>query len=133
SPGISRIRMNTSAAAPTSVGITSSTRLVTYWYIPSSHSLFVVQAPRAPLPDGTRTTRVRSTVRRLIQPDIGEILVDIVARTDLPAVHVGAFRDLAVPPDHRELPRLGVDDAGFVLPHQRSLLGEVGLAQHPVV
>ncbi len=89
SPGISRIRMNTSAAAPISVGITSSTRLAMYWYIPSSRSLFVVQAPRVPFLDGTRNTRVRSTVRRLVQPDIRQVLVDIVARTDLPACDVG--------------------------------------------
>src|SRR5689334_22470233 len=101
SPGISRIRMNTSAAAPIKVGITSSTRLVMYWY-------------------------TCSAVRCFVQPDIRQVLVDVVARTDLPAVHIGTLGDFAVPPDHRKLPRLCIDDASLVLSHQRTLLGEVG-------
>ena len=59
SPGIRRIRMNTSAAAPISVGITSRTRFAMYWYISSVPRPVLRGGGAGPPCDGTRETRFR--------------------------------------------------------------------------
>src|SRR5690242_21299372 len=67
-----------------------------------------------------------------IQPDCREVLVDVVARADPEAFHVAAVRHDAIAPQQECLMRFGIEDALFELPHQRALLREIRLAQHPV-
>src|SRR5258708_29898913 len=73
SPGIRRIRTNTSAAAPTSVGTTSSTRFTIYRYILCVRSW------------SRRRARQRMRTGLLIEPYIGQVLIDVVARADPPS------------------------------------------------
>ena len=49
---------------------------------------------------GVRRTVRLQTLRRLIlvDPYVGQVLVEVVARADLPALHIGAVRDDPVPP-----------------------------------
>ena len=85
SPGIRRIRTNTSAAAPNSVGTTSSTRFTIYRYILYFRSWSRRRAPQ----------RMRTGL--LIEPHVGQVLIDVVARADLPALHIGAQRHDPIP------------------------------------
>src|SRR5690348_4746503 len=68
-----------------------------------------------------------------VQPDRRQILVQVVARADLPALYVGPVRDDAVPPQHRKLVRFGVDDVLFEFPHQSALPASIGLVQHGLI
>jgi hypothetical protein len=63
--------------------------------------------------NGTRSLPVRP----IDQPDIGQILVDEVARPDLPAMHIRPLGDHPIPPEHRKLVCLGIDDARLILSH----------------
>src|ERR1041384_3339120 len=87
--------------------------------------------PQSSWPGQARTnpamTMVVSHASSLIQPDVGQILVHVVARPDLPALHVAVMRDLPVPPGHHQRMHLGAQHLGLVLPHQAALLGGVGL------
>src|SRR5260370_12992933 len=97
SPGIRRIRTNTSAAAPTSVGTTSSTRFTIYRYILCVRSW------------SRRRARQRMRTGLLIEPYIGQVLIDVVAPAHPPSPPLGAhrpapaplaFSPLIVPPIH---------------------------------
>src|SRR5262245_5753974 len=73
------------------------------------------------------------TVSLLVEPDAGQILVDVVARRDLPALEVRAMGDDAVPPQRDEVVRLLVEHPLFVGAHDPLLLGDVAGAVHGVV
>src|SRR5260370_4507150 len=108
SPGMRRISTKTSAAAPARVGIARSSRCTMYRYI----------AP----PDGESGLGC-STAWLLIQPNVREILVDVVARTDLPALHVGPVGDDPIPPRRHDRVGLSVEDVGLAFaPHAAQLL-----------
>src|SRR6266478_6794604 len=121
SPGIRRIRTNTSAAAPTSVGTTSSTRFTIYRYILCVRSW------------SRRRARQRMRTGLLIEPYIGQVLIDVVARADLPSLHIGAQRHDPVPVGYHQLVRLRIEHVLLELAHQRALLRAVGLVQHLLV
>src|SRR5918996_1836123 len=103
SPGIKRSMRNTSTATPSSVGTISAAR----WKMKRS------------------TGCVR---RRLLNPDGREILVEVVARGDVPAFHLGVKDDDPMPPD-------GGDDIGLLervaleLPQSRDAFGAVQLTR----
>ena len=48
-------------------------------------------------------------VHLLVQPDIRQILIEVMARADLPAFHVGPHRHDAIPPGHHQLVRANID------------------------
>src|SRR5215469_9985579 len=64
-----------------------------------------------------------TVIALLIQPDRRQILVQVMARTDLPALHVISVGDDPVPPQHRKLVRLGIDHVPLEFSHQTTLLG----------
>jgi len=68
-----------------------------------------------------------------IEPDRRQVLVDELARADLPALDIGAIRHDPIPPQYADLVRLGVQHVFFEVANQVPLLGEIGLAQHPLV
>src|SRR5271165_3742780 len=105
-----RISRKTRAAAPTRVGITSSNRFMMYRYIslPSAASL-------------------------LVEPDGRQILVQVMARADLPALHIGPVRDDTVPPRRHEHMRLGIEHVVLEFAHQGALFGEIGLMQQLLI
>src|SRR5271169_7263291 len=109
SPGMRRISRNTRAAAPMRVGITSSSRFIMYRYIAS--------APAAPF-------------RLPVQPDRCQVLIQVMARADLPALDVRPIGDDPVPPQHRKLVRFAVDHVLLELAHQDALFSGIGLVQH---
>src|SRR5262249_23886176 len=121
SPGVSRISTNTTAAAPTSGGIRSSPRFTTYLCILCVRS----------------SLRPRQASRRggglLVEPHVGQVLIEVVARTDLPSLHVGAQRNDPVPVGHHHLVRLGIEHALLEIAHQRALLRAVRLTQHLLI
>src|SRR5260370_20930581 len=108
SPGIRRIRTNTSAAAPTSVGTTSSTRFTIYRYILCVRSW------------SRRRARQRMRTGLLIEPYIGQVLIDVVARAHLPSPHIGAPRHHPVPVGYHQLVRLRSEHLLLGLPHHRA-------------
>src|SRR5712691_9053309 len=65
-----------------------------------------------------------------IEPDGRQVLIEEMARADLPPLHIRLVWDDAVPPYHPDLVRLGVDHVFLELAHQGALLGKVGLAEH---
>src|SRR5262245_2646534 len=105
SPGMSRIRTKTSAAAPTSVGMASRSRVTTYRYI----------------------------CRLLVQPDIREVLVQVVAGTDLPAAHVGPLGNDAEPVRCDDAVGHRVERVDLVGAHGGTLRLGIALVQHLVV
>ena len=69
----------------------------------------------------------------LSQPDVAEVLVDVVAWADLPSAHDGAVRDDPVPPTAGdELMRLIVQGAFLEFTHDPSLLCRVAGAVHGI-
>src|SRR5258708_6920027 len=121
SPGIRRIRTNTSAAAPTSVGTTSSIRFTIYRYILCVRSW------------SRRRARQRMRTGLLIEPYIGQVLIDVVARADLPSLHIGAQRHDPGPGGYPPLLRPRITHRLLELPPQLALLLPVGLVQHLLV
>src|SRR5262252_3971508 len=126
SPGISRISTNTTAAAPTSVGIRSSTRFTIYLCI-----LCVRSSASMPVSGCGRASRRGGGL--LVEPHVGQVLIEVVARTDLPSLYVGAQRNDPVPVGHHHLVRLGIEHALLEIAHQRPLLRAVRLTQHLLV
>src|SRR6266446_6431512 len=123
SPGIRRISKKTSAAAPTRVGITSRIRFTMYRYIASALSSLM---------SAKRPVSVASfpVISLFVEPHGGQVLIEVVARADLPALDVRPMGDDPVPPQHRKLVRFTVDHVLLELAHQGALLGRVGLVQH---
>src|ERR1700704_5969162 len=68
----------------------------------------------------------------LIQPDVRQILVQIVARADLPAFHIRPVGDDPIPPGQHQLVRLDIHDVLGELEHQLLLLRRVGLVHRLV-
>src|SRR5690242_11071703 len=104
SPGTTRSTKKVSTATPSSVGIMRISRLMTYFSM------------RAPLSAGS-----------FVEPDAGEILVEIVARHDLPALQLLVVGDDAPVPDDRRDEGL-VQQLRFELAHQLGALRLVGRA-----
>src|SRR5262245_28794973 len=68
-----------------------------------------------------------------IEPDRGQILVEKMARADLPALHIGAAGNDPVPPESHDFMRFIVERMFFVLPHQQALSYRIGLVQHLLI
>ena len=66
------------------------------------------------------------------QPHVAEVLVDVVAWADLPALDVGTVRNDPVPPQGEELMRLFVEGPLLELAHDPTLVGGVGGAVYLV-
>src|SRR5215831_16405732 len=64
------------------------------------------------------------------EPDGRQILVEEMARADLPALDVGAVGNDPVPPQGQDLVRLVVERVFLKLAHQHPLLRRIGLVQH---
>src|ERR1044071_97733 len=111
SPGMRRISTKTSAAAPASVGIASRSLVAMERYMGF-----------APPPRGL-----------LVEPDVGQVLVQVVARADLPALHVGPRQDDAVPVGQHDLVHHGIERVLLVGAHGDTLLGRIGLDLHRLV
>src|SRR5215813_11394217 len=60
-----------------------------------------------------------------VQPNRRQILVEVMAGTDLPAFHIISVGDDPIPPQHRILVRLGVDHVFLEFAHQTALLGRI--------
>ena len=56
-----------------------------------------------------------------------------MAGADLPALNIRSVRHHPVPPQQKDLVRLIIEHAFLEIAHQRALLREVRLVQHPVV
>src|SRR5438067_6693478 len=69
----------------------------------------------------------------LIEPDGRQILVQVMAWTDLPAFDVGAVWHDAIPPQKKDRVRLVVQHVLLEAAHQRALLRRVGLGQHLLI
>src|SRR6058998_2601217 len=76
------------------------------------------------------------TVRRcarallLVEPDSGQILIEVMARGYLPALDVRAVGDDPVPPQRDEIVRLAVEHPLLVGADDPLLLGDVAGAVH---
>src|SRR5215470_8922485 len=66
----------------------------------------------------------------LVEPYVGQVLVEVMAWADFPTLHVGAQRNDAVPVRYHHRVRLGVEHALLERTHERALLCGVSLAQH---
>src|SRR5713101_1558082 len=62
-----------------------------------------------------------------VEPDRRQILVEEVARTDLPALDIGTVGDDPVPPQRHDFVRLAVERVFLKLAHQHALLRRIGL------
>src|SRR2546427_749255 len=78
-------------------GTTSSTRFTIYRYILCVRSW------------SRRRARQRMRTGLLIEPYIGQVLIDVVARADLPSLHIGAQRHDPVPVGYHQLVRLRIE------------------------
>src|SRR5271167_4473934 len=73
------------------------------------------------------------SAKLFIEPHSGQILVEIVARADLPAFHIRTIRNDTVIPQQEYLVRLAVENVFLEVAHKSPLLCELGLMQHPIV
>ena len=126
SPGNHAATGRTRAApAPSSVGIISRSRLRMYWYM---IHLPAMCCGRRPAPaaarqgPGSRLSRAARSRDHLSSHTFGEVLIEVVARADLPALHVGAVRDDPVPPQRDERVGLIVEHTLLELAHELALL-----------
>src|SRR5205807_5788578 len=85
---------------------------------------------RGPPIASRREARVRLL---LVDPDAGKILIEVVARGDLPPLDVRSVRDDPIPPQRDEVVRLLVEDPLLVGAHVPLLLGDDAGAVHRVV
>src|SRR5215831_4660881 len=76
---------------------------------------------------------VRADATSFIEPDCRQVLVEEMARTDLPAFDIGAVGDDSVPPQGHDFVRLLVEHVLLKLPHQCALLCRIGLMQHALI
>src|SRR5499427_7935720 len=84
-------------------------------------------------PVGRCDRTVLSPATSFIEPDCRQILVEEMARTDLPAFDIGAVGHDPVPPESHDFMRLVVERMLLVLTHQQALLRRIGLVQHPLI
>src|SRR5216683_2905514 len=68
-----------------------------------------------------------------VEPHRPQILVEVMARADLPALDISMVRNRPVPPQQEDLVRLGIEDMLLERAHQGALPGGVGLTQYLVV
>src|SRR6516165_2993819 len=68
-----------------------------------------------------------------IEPNRRQILIEIMAGADPPALHIRAVRNNTVIPQQEYLVGLTVENVLLEVAHQGPLLGELGFIQHPVV
>src|SRR4051794_8356656 len=68
-----------------------------------------------------------------IEPDCSEILIYVVARADLPALHVAVVRYDAVAPQQKDFMRLSIENVLLELAHKRALLREIRFAQQSII
>src|SRR5260370_997704 len=90
---------------------------------------------RAAVPIVTARSVRRDRCRRIlfVEPDARQILVGVVARANLPAVHIGAQRHDPTPPERVDVMRAFVEHLLVELAGQRALLRKIGLVQQLVV
>src|SRR5262249_36481373 len=69
----------------------------------------------------------------LVEPHVGQVLIDVVARADLPALHIRSRGDDAIPPPRHPHVYLGVENVFFELADHRSLLGRIGLVEERLI
>src|ERR1700758_1085811 len=69
----------------------------------------------------------------LVKPDRRQILIDVVAWADLPALYVRPIRDDPVVPGRHQHMRLDIEHVFFEFTHQGALLGRIGLVQHLLI
>src|SRR6187200_2450738 len=121
SPGATRSSKNTSSATPNSVGIINSRRFRMYCHM--NHNFVTAQHAALDLArrDNGRSEDCGFSYSRsstfdsmsLCQPHVAQVLIDIMAGTDLPALQPRAVRHDALPPEERKLIGLLCDDALF--------------------
>src|SRR6516165_10196934 len=68
-----------------------------------------------------------------VEPHSRQILVEIMAGTDLPAFHIRTVKNSAIIPQQEYLVGLVVENVFLEVAHQGPLLGELGFMQHPIV
>ena len=104
SPGMSRSMKNTSTATPSSVGIIRRMRLSDVaQHHPEAPDAGSGGGRTAPVARAVAHARIlTSRLLALIQPDVRQVLADVVARRDVPALQLLVVDDDAVPPDGRE-------------------------------
>src|SRR5215468_9603793 len=69
----------------------------------------------------------------LVEPDRAEILVQVMARADLPALDIGSVRHDPVPPQQKHSVRLVIKHVFLKFAHHRALSCRIGLAQHLLI
>src|SRR6516162_6727573 len=68
-----------------------------------------------------------------IEPNRRQILIEIMAGADPPALHIRAVRNNTVIPEQEYLVGLAVENVLLEVAHQGPLLRELGFMQHPIV
>src|SRR5499427_9738608 len=69
----------------------------------------------------------------LVEPHVGQVLIEVVTRTDLPSFHVGSQRNDPVPVGDHQLVHFGIEYVLLEIAHQCPLFRSVGLVQHLLV
>src|SRR5262245_58261326 len=122
-----------STATPTRVGIISRTRFRMYRVMGSDFAFRTIpaRAPTAPsLTGGRRSERQSLTLGRLLrEPDGVELVVQVVARRDLPPVDLTAVGHDPVPLQRHDVVDFLVEEALLELPDERLPLVGVGRAR----
>src|SRR6516164_323962 len=77
-------------------------------------------------------TSSRSSVL-LVEPHGRQVLVEIMAWTDLPALHIRTVGNNTIIPEQEYLVGLIIKHMFLEVPHQGPLLREVGFTEHSVV
>src|SRR5207248_5760834 len=115
---MTRMRTNVSSATPNSVGNINRKRLNRYFH------MVVARARPAPRPRAPALLR---------EPDRVELVVEIVAGRDRPALHLGEMRDDAMPLQRVDHVRLVVEQPLLELPQDLFALLDVRGASLPDV
>src|SRR5215813_9174224 len=84
-------------------------------------------------PVGRCDRTVLSPATSFIEPDCCQILVEEMARADLPAFDIGAVGNDPVPPQGHDRVSLVVERMLFEPAYQLALLRRIGLVQHPLI
>src|SRR6266571_1815635 len=113
STGITRRRMKMITATPSSVGIMSRNRLRMYRHISRARPRLTGSFPRPGV--GAREASRRDGPL-LGEPHGVELVVQVVARRDLPAVDLARVRDDAVPLKRHDVMHLVVEEALLEIP-----------------
>src|SRR5215471_17850949 len=68
-----------------------------------------------------------------VEPHRRQILVQIMAGADLPALHICAVGNNTVVPEQKYFVSLAIENMLLEIAHQGPLLRELGFMQHPIV